>query len=95
MHLLVNMTKRTTIKDISKKLKIHHSTVSRALRNSLQVKEETKKRIVKYTKNHGFHLLFSDRPWPIVHRNLALAYFNKTNDVDGTIKALETPVFAK
>ena len=95
MYLLANMTKRTTIKDISKKLKIHHSTVSRALRNSLQVKEETKKRIVKYTKNHGFHLLFFDRPWPIVPRNLALAYFNKTNDVDGTIKALETPVFAK
>ncbi len=54
MHLLVNMTERITIKDISKKLKIHHSTVSRALRNSPQVKEETKKRIVKYAKKHGY-----------------------------------------
>ncbi len=48
------MTERITIKDISKKLKIHHSTVSRALRNSPHVKEETKNRIVKYAKKHGY-----------------------------------------
>jgi DNA-binding LacI/PurR family transcriptional regulator len=42
------MAERITIKDISKHLKIHHSTVSRTLRNSPQVKDETKKRIVKY-----------------------------------------------
>ncbi len=54
MHLFTNMTERITIKDISKRLKIHHSTVSRALRNSPKVKKETKKQIVDYAKKHGY-----------------------------------------
>ena len=48
------MTKRITIKDISRQLNIHHSTVSRALRNSSKVKKETKKIIVEYAKKHGY-----------------------------------------
>jgi len=37
------MAERITIKDISKHLKIHHSTVSRTLRNSPQVKKVKQK----------------------------------------------------
>jgi LacI family transcriptional regulator len=48
------MAERITIKDISRQLNIHHSTVSRALRNSSKVKKETKKQIVDYAKKHGY-----------------------------------------
>jgi LacI family transcriptional regulator len=48
------MAERITIKDISKQLNIHHSTVSRALRNSPKVKKETKRQIVDYAKKHGY-----------------------------------------
>jgi len=55
----MDMAKRITIKDISKQLNIHHSTVSRALRNHPKVKEETKKRIVDYAKKHGYKVNMS------------------------------------
>jgi len=48
------MAERITIKDISRQLNIHHSTVSRAIRNSSKVKKETKKQIVDYAKKHGY-----------------------------------------
>ena len=53
------MVGRITIKDISKQLNIHHSTVSRALRNHPKVKEETRKRIVDYAKKHGYRVNMS------------------------------------
>lgn len=55
----MDMAKRITIKDISKQLNIHHSTVSRALRNHPKVKEETRKRIVEYAKKHGYKVNMS------------------------------------
>ena len=48
------MNRRITIKDISRELKVHHSTVSRALRNDPKVKEDTRKRIQAYAKKHGY-----------------------------------------
>lgn len=48
------MTNRITIKDIAKALNIHHSTVSRALRNDERVKEETRRMIVEYADAHGY-----------------------------------------
>ena len=53
------MAGRITIKDISKQLNIHHSTVSRALRNHPKIKEETRKRIVDYAKKHGYKVNLS------------------------------------
>lgn len=54
LHL--KMAERITIKDISRKLNIHHSTVSRALRNSPKVKKETKMQIIAYAKKHGYKI---------------------------------------
>ena len=54
MHFYTDMAERITIKDISRQLNIHHSTVSRALRNSPKVKTETKKQIVDYANKHGY-----------------------------------------
>ncbi len=48
------MTKRITIKDISRELKVHHSTVSRALRDDPKVRKETRERIKRYAKKHGY-----------------------------------------
>lgn len=48
------MTNRITIKDIAKALNIHHSTVSRALRNDSRVKEETRKMVVEYAEEKGY-----------------------------------------
>ena len=53
------MAGRITIKDISKQLNIHHSTVSRALRNHPKIKEETRKRIVDYAEKHGYRVNLS------------------------------------
>jgi LacI family transcriptional regulator len=38
------MKKQVTIKDIANELKIHHTTVSRALRNHPDINKETKKK---------------------------------------------------
>ncbi|MFA6404067.1 MAG: LacI family DNA-binding transcriptional regulator [Salinivirgaceae bacterium] len=48
------MSKKITIKDIATALNIHHSTVSRALRNDSRVKEETRKMISAYADEHGY-----------------------------------------
>ena len=50
------MSKRITIKDLAKALDIHHSTVSRALRNDPKVKDETKKKIVKMARSFGYQV---------------------------------------
>ncbi len=48
------MAERITIKDIARELNIHHSTVSRALRNDSRVKQETRDRILSYASKHGY-----------------------------------------
>lgn len=48
------MASRITIKDIAKNLNIHHSTVSRALRNDERVKDLTRKKVVEYAEKHGY-----------------------------------------
>lgn len=50
------MKERITIKDIAKALNIHHSTVSRALRNDAKVKENTREIIQSYAKKHGYQI---------------------------------------
>ena len=46
--------KRITIKDIAKALNMHHSTVSRALRDDKSVNSETRKRVLSYAHEHGY-----------------------------------------
>lgn len=48
--------KRTTIKDIARELKIHHSTVSRALRNDKIVSENTRKIVNEFAKEIGYQV---------------------------------------
>ncbi len=48
------MNKKTTIKDIAKRLNIHHSTVSRALRNDPLVKESTREMIKEVAKEMNY-----------------------------------------
>lgn len=48
------MNKRITIKDIAKDLKIHHSTVSRALRNDSRVNEKTRDLVLAYAREHEY-----------------------------------------
>ncbi len=48
------MQKRITIKDIAFELNVHHSTVSRALRNDQRVKEETRELILNYAREHDY-----------------------------------------
>ncbi len=53
IHASVEM-KRITIKDIAFALELHHSTVSRALRNDNAINADTKKRVLAYAKKHGY-----------------------------------------
>lgn len=53
--------KRITIKDIARALDIHHTTVSRALRNQGPIKEETRKRVLGYAQKHGYQVNLSAR----------------------------------
>ncbi len=53
------MHKRITIKDIAKELNLHHSTVSRALRNDPRIKLETQKKIVDYADENGYYVNMS------------------------------------
>jgi len=48
------MNKRITIKDIAKELNIHHSTVSRALRNDVRVNEKTRDLVLSYAREHEY-----------------------------------------
>lgn len=53
------MNSRITIKDIARELNVHHSTVSRALRDDPRVKPETKQLIKKYAEDHGYQINIS------------------------------------
>ena len=46
---------RVTIKDIAKKLNINASTVSRALRDHVDVSEEMKVKVKKLAEKMGYH----------------------------------------
>ncbi len=48
------MNKRITIKDIAKELNVHHSTVSRALRNDPRVNEKTRDLVLAYAREHEY-----------------------------------------
>jgi len=50
------MNSRITIKDIARELNIHHSTVSRALRNDSRIKETTRNRVVQFANKHGYQI---------------------------------------
>ncbi len=51
--------KRITIKDIARELNLHHSTVSRALRNDASVREETRIRVNNYAREYGYQINMS------------------------------------
>lgn len=48
------MFKPITIKDIAQALKLSPSTVSRALSDSYEINEKTKKRVVEYAEKHNY-----------------------------------------
>ena len=48
------MNKRITIKDIAKELNVHHSTVSRALRNDPRVNVSTRDHVLAYAREHEY-----------------------------------------
>lgn len=48
------MNKRITIKDIAKELNVHHSTVSRALRNDSRVNDKTRDIVLAYAREHEY-----------------------------------------
>lgn len=52
----INMNfEATTLKDIAQALGLSTSTVSRALRDSYEISEETKKRVMEYAKKNNYH----------------------------------------
>lgn len=48
------MKKQYTIKDIAEQLNLHHSTVSRALRNHPDVSEETRKSVLQTARKYNY-----------------------------------------
>ncbi|MDP2089081.1 MAG: LacI family DNA-binding transcriptional regulator [Flavobacteriaceae bacterium] len=48
------MKKKITLKDIANELSVSISTVSKALNDSFEISEETKKKIKEYAKQHNF-----------------------------------------
>jgi len=48
------MKKRITIKDIARELNVHHSTVSRALRNDPRVNKKTRDLVLAYSLKHEY-----------------------------------------
>ena len=48
--------KRITIKDIANALNLHHSTVSRSLRNDQIVNKKTRERVLAYAREHGYQI---------------------------------------
>ncbi|MFA9392156.1 MAG: LacI family DNA-binding transcriptional regulator [Prolixibacteraceae bacterium] len=53
------MAGRITIKDIAIALNMHHSTVSRALRNDKRVHEKTRKLVLAYAEENGYQVNMS------------------------------------
>lgn len=49
------MNKRVTIKDIAKKLNLHHATVSRALRNDPRVQTKTREAVIALANDMDYH----------------------------------------
>jgi LacI family transcriptional regulator len=50
----MSMQRRITIKDIAKELNVHHSTVSRALRNDPRVNQSTRDMVLVYAREHDY-----------------------------------------
>lgn len=50
------MKRRITIKDIAKELNVHHSTVSRALRNDPRVNVTTRDQVLAYAREHEYQI---------------------------------------
>ncbi|MDA3879150.1 MAG: LacI family DNA-binding transcriptional regulator [Prolixibacteraceae bacterium] len=48
--------KRITIKDIAKDLNLHHSTVSRALRDEKSIHPDTRKKVLAYARQKGYQV---------------------------------------
>lgn len=69
-----SMKKETTIKDIAKKLGIHHTTVSLALRDSPRIKESTKELVMQAVKEMNY-----------TQNTLALNFRNKKSNTLGII----------
>lgn len=76
--------KRLTIRDIAKKAKVSHTTVSRALNNDPRIREETKKRILALVEKLDF------KP-DARARNLAL---KKSNLIGLVVTDIRNPFYA-
>ena len=74
-----------TIKDIAKALGLSASTVSRALRDSYEISEATKKIVVEYAKKHNY------RPNPIA---LSLKE-NKSRSIGVLVPEIDNPFFSQ
>jgi LacI family transcriptional regulator len=48
--------KRVTIKDIAKELNLHHSTVSRALRDEKSINPQTREKVLAYARKRGYQV---------------------------------------
>ncbi|HKK81409.1 MAG TPA: LacI family DNA-binding transcriptional regulator, partial [Prolixibacteraceae bacterium] len=48
--------KRVTIKDIAKELNLHHSTVSRALRDEKSINFRTREKVLAYARKRGYQV---------------------------------------
>lgn len=48
--------KRVTIKDIAKELNLHHSTVSRALRDGKSINPQTREKVLAYARKRGYQV---------------------------------------
>ena len=63
MHFYVGK-KHYTIKDIAEELNLHHTTVSRALRNHPDVNEETRAVVLSAARKYNYvPNLFAKSPW--------------------------------
>lgn len=74
-----------TIKDIAKALNLSASTVSRAMRDSYEISEPTKKRVLEYAKKNNY------RPNPIA---LSLKE-NKSNSIGILVPEIDNPFFSQ
>ncbi|MES2796242.1 MAG: LacI family DNA-binding transcriptional regulator [Bacteroidota bacterium] len=74
-----------TIKDIAKALNLSASTVSRALRNSYEISEPTKKIVLEYAKKYNY------RPNPIA---LSLKE-NKSRSIGVLVPEIDNPFFSQ
>jgi DNA-binding LacI/PurR family transcriptional regulator len=78
------MNKRTTIKDIANRLKIHHTTVSRALRDHPDIQPKTKKMVLAMADELNYHPNF-------LAQNLKA---QRTNTIGVIVPEIKTHFFA-